>query len=86
MEPPGFKNNTNIVYAINIPKIANFSELIKYRALRKYSFVNSFNVKNAYKHYKVLQGTTCIWKIQNTQQYFVLHAFKSDDELRSELS
>ena len=46
--------------------------------LRKYNFVN--------KRYKVLRGIPCVWKIQNIQQYFVLHAFKSDDEWRNELS
>ena len=53
---------------------------------KKNIFVNSFNVKNDYKYYKVLQGTTCVWKMQDIQEHFVLHAFKSDDELRNKLS
>ena len=57
-----------------------FSECLKDRTLRKYNFVNSFNVKTEFKRYKVLQGPTCVWKLHNIQQEFVLHAFKSDDE------
>ena len=45
----------------------------------------SFNVKTDFKRYEVLQGTTCVWKMQNIQQEFVLY-FRSDDELRNELS
>ena len=52
-EPPGLKKNPNVVYARNISKIAIFSKCLKNRTLRKYNFVNSFNVKNDYKHYKV---------------------------------
>ena len=63
-----------------------FSEHPKNRTLRQYNFVNSFNVKTGFKCYKLLQGTTCEWKMQNIQQTFVLHAFKSDDEMRNELS
>ena len=85
-ESPGFKKNPNIVYATNISKITIFSERLKDRTLRKYNFVNSFNVKTAFKRYIVLQGTTCVWKMQNIQQGLVLHAFKSDDELRNKLS
>ena len=33
-----------------------FSERLKNPTLRKYNFVNSFNVKTDFKHYKVLQG------------------------------
>ena len=47
--------------------------------------MDSFNVKTDFKCYKVLQGTTFVWKKQNIQQEFVLHAFKSDHELRDEL-
>ena len=61
-------------------------EHLKDPDLRKYNFVNLFNVKTDFKHYKVLQGTTYVWKMQNIQQEFVLRAFKSDDELRNELS
>ena len=86
-ESPGFKKNPNVIYATNISKITNFSERLKDRTLRKYNFVNSFNVKTDFKRYKVLQhGTTCVWKMQNIQQESVSHAFKSDDELRNELS
>ena len=81
-ESPGFKKHPNVVYATNISKITNFSECLKNRTLRKYNCVNSFNVKTDFKHYKVFQGTTCVWKLQNIQQKCVLHAFKSDDELR----
>ena len=80
------KRAQNVVYATNISKITKFSECLKDRTLRKYNFVNAFNVKNDYKRYKVLRKTTCVWKMQNIQQDFVLHAFKSDDELRNELS
>ena len=48
--------------------------------------MNSFNVKNDNKPYEVLRGTTCVCEMQTIQQDFVLHAFKSDDELRNELS
>ena len=58
----------------------NFSKCLKDRTLRKNNFVNSLNVKKDYKHYKQLRGTMCIWKMQNIQQVFVLHAFKSDDD------
>ena len=61
-ESPGFKMNPNVVYATSISKITNFSERLKYRTLRKYNFVNSFNVKTDFKRYKVLQGVTCVWK------------------------
>ena len=63
-----------------------FSERLKDRTIRKYNFVNSFNVKTDFIGNKILQGTTCVWKMQNIQQETVLHAFKSDDELRDELS
>ena len=69
-----------------LKKITNFSGCLKDRTLRKYNFVNSFNVKTDFQCYKVLHGTTCVWKLQNIQQEFVLHAFKSDDELRNKLS
>ena len=62
------------------------SERLKDRTLRKYNFVNSFNFKTDFKHYKVLQGTTWVWKMQSVQQELVLLAFKSHDELRNELS
>ena len=62
-----------------------FSERPKDSALRKYNFVNLSNVKNNYKRDKVLRGTTCVWKILNIQQDFVLHAFKSDDEVLTSL-
>ena len=63
-ESPGFKKNPNVVYATNISNITNFSERLKDRTLRKYNLVNSFNVKTDFKRYKVLQGTTCVWKIK----------------------
>ena len=53
---------------------------------KHYNFENSFNVKNDYKRYKVLWGTTRVWKMQHIQQEFVLHALKSDDEMRKEHS
>ena len=71
-ESPDFKKNPNVVYAINISKITNFSERLKDRTLRKYNFVNLFNVET---DIKVLQGTTYVWKIQTIQREFVLHAF-----------
>ena len=79
-ESPGFKKNPRVVYANNILKITNFSECLKDCTPRKYKFVNSFNVKTDFKRYKVLQGTTYVWKMQNIQQEFVLYAFKSDAE------
>ena len=82
----GFKKNPNVAYATNISKITNFSERLKDRTLRKYIFVNLFNVNTDFNRYEVLQGTTCVWKMQNIQQEFVLHAFKSNDELPNELS
>ena len=60
-----------MVYATNISKITNFSERLKDRTLGKYNFVNSFNVKTDFKRYKVLMGTTGVWKMQNIQQEFV---------------
>ena len=51
------KKTLNVVYPTNI------SERLKDRTLRKYNFVNSFNVKTDFKHYKVLQGTTYACKI-----------------------
>ena len=80
------RKKTNVVYATNISKITNISERLNDRTLIKYNFVNSFNVKTDFKRYKVVQGTICVWKMQNIQQEFVLHAFKSDDELQNELS
>ena len=71
-ESPGFKKNPNVVYATNISKITNFSKRLKDRILRKYNFVNSFNVKTDFKRYNELQGTTCVWKMQNIQQEVVL--------------
>ena len=56
-ESPGFKKNPNVVYATNSLKITNFLEHLKDHTLRKYNFVNSFNVKTDFKYYKVLQGT-----------------------------
>ena len=85
-ESPGFKKNPHSVYATNISKIMIFSERLKDRILRKYNFVNSFNVKTDFKCFKELQGTICVRKMQNVQQELVLHAFKSDNELRNELS
>ena len=35
------------------------------------------------KRYEVLQGTACVWKMQNIQHEFVLHAF---NQVRNELS
>ena len=78
--------NQNVAYATNISKITNFSERLKGRTQRKYNSVKSFDVKTDIKRYKVLPGVTCVWKMQNIQQEFVLRAFKSDDELRNELS
>ena len=63
-----------------------FPERLKDGTPRKHIFVNLFNVNNDYKYYTVLRGTTCVWKMQNIQQDFVLHAFKYDDELWNELS
>ena len=79
------RQNPNIVYGTNISKIKIFSDLLKDCSLRKYNFVNVFNVKNNYKRYKVLRGTTGVCKMQIIQQSFVLHAFISDDELRNGL-
>ena len=82
-ESPDFKKTTTkCCICHNILKITNFSECLKESTLRKYNFVNSFNVKTDLKCYKVLQGTTCVWKMQTIQQEFVLRAFKADDELR----
>ena len=86
IESLGCKKNPDVVYATNILKITNFLERLKDRTLRKYNFVNSFNVKTDFKHYKVLQRTTCVWKMQNIQQESVLHASKSDDESQNKLS
>ena len=86
VESPGFKKNPHVKYARNISKITNISERLKDCTLRKYNFVNSVNVKTDFKRYTELQGTTCVWKMQNIQQEFVLHAFKLDDELRNKLS
>ena len=55
-EPQGFKKNPKVVHATHISKITNFSERLKDRTLKKY-FVNSVNVKNDFKCYKVLRGT-----------------------------
>ena len=66
--------------------MTKFPERLKDCTLRKYIFVNPFNVKNDFKHYKVLRGTIFVRQMQSMQQDFVLHAFKSDDELRNELS
>ena len=85
-ESPGFKKNPNVVYATTISKITNFSERLKDRTLRKYNFVNSFDVKTDFKGNKVLQGTPCGWKMQNIQQEFFLHAFNCNDELWNKLS
>ena len=41
---------------------------LKDGALRKYNLMKSFKVKNESKHYKVLRGLTCAWKMQNFQQ------------------
>ena len=57
------KRTLNIVYPTNSSNMTNFSERLKDGTLRKYNFVNSFNVKTDFKHYKVLQGTTCVCKI-----------------------
>ena len=67
----------NVVYATNILKITKFSERLKDRTLRKYKFMNSFNVETDFKRYTVLPGTTCVWKMQHIQQEYVWHAFKS---------
>ena len=53
-ESPGFKKNPNVVYATNISKVTNISECLNDRTLIKYNFVNSFNVKTDFKHYKVV--------------------------------
>ena len=82
-EPPDFKKNPNVVYATNISKITNFSKRLKDRTQENIT-VNSFNVNNYYKRFKVLRETMCVWKMQNIQLDFVLHCFKSDDELRNE--
>ena len=76
-----FKKNPNVVHPTHISKITIFSERPKERTLRQYNFVNSFNVKTGFKCYKLLQGTTCVCKMQNIEQTFVLHAFKSDNNL-----
>ena len=60
----------------------NFSECLKDRTLRKYNFMNSFNVKTDFKHYKVFQGTTCVWKIFSKNLSCIL---SSDDQLRNKL-
>ena len=75
---PGFKKNPDAVYVTNIPKITKFSERLKHRTVRKYNIVNSFNVKTDFKRY------TCVWNMHTFQQTSVLHAFKSDVELRNE--
>ena len=62
------------------------SKRLKDSILRKYNFVKSCKVKNDCKRYKALREMTCAWKIQNLQQWFVLHAFKFYDELRNKLS
>ena len=55
-ESPGFQKNPNVLYATNISKIMNMSERLKDRTLRKYNFVNSFNVKTDFKRYKKITG------------------------------
>ena len=80
-DSPGLKKSPNVVYATNIAK--KFSEHLEAHTLRKQKLVNSFNVEN---DNKVIRLTTHVWKMQNIQQEFVLHVFKSDDELRNKLS
>ena len=79
-------HHPNVVYATNISKITNFSERLKDCTLKKYNLVNSCNVKTDFNCYKLLPGTTCVCKMQNTKQKFVVHDFKSDDEMQNELS
>ena len=63
-EPRGFEKKLNVVYATNIPEITIFAERLQGRILRKYNFMNSFNVKHDCKRYKVLRRTSCVWKMQ----------------------
>ena len=58
MNHQALKRTQNVVYATRSSKIMIFSKLLKDRTLRKYNFMNAFNVKTDFKHYKVLQGTT----------------------------
>ena len=59
-EPSDFKKNPNDLNATNILKIMIFKERLKDCTLRKYNFMNLFDVKNDYEYYKELRGTTCV--------------------------
>ena len=73
-----FEKNTNVVYATNILKMTIFLRTVERPYPKKIQLSEFTQCQIDYKRYKVLRGTI--------HQDFVLHAFKSDDELGNEIS